>query len=43
MTPSRPIQVGTIEGDVDKLLALYTLGYGDCMSQLDRLRVYLTK
>ena len=43
MTPSRPIQVGTIEGDVDKLLALYTLGYRDCMGQLDRLRAYLTK
>ena len=43
MTPSQPIQVGTIEGDVDKLLDLYALGYNDCLNQLPRLRSYLNK
>ena len=43
MTPSQPIQVGTIEGDVDKLLDLYALGYNDCLNRLPRLRSYLNK
>ena len=43
MTPSRPIEVGTIEGDISKLLDLYALGYNDCLTELPRLRNYLRR
>ena len=39
--PSRPIDVGTIEGDVDKLRDLYFLGRADCLARLPELRRYL--
>ena len=41
VTPSRPIDVGTIEGDVGKLRALYFLGRADCLALLPELRRYL--
>ena len=39
--PSRPIDVGTIEGDTDKLRDLYFRGRGDCLAMLSALRRYL--
>ena len=39
--PSRPIEVGVIEGDVNKLRDLYFLGRDDCLAQLPALRQYL--
>ena len=41
LAPSKPVDVGTIEGDIGKLLALYTLGYNDCLDRLPRLQTYL--
>ena len=41
--PSRPIDVGTIEGDVNKLRALYFLGRNDCLMWLPELRLYLNQ
>ena len=39
--PSEPIQVGRIEGDVEKLKALYDRGRQDCLDRLPVLRRYL--
>ena len=39
--PSRPIEVGTIEGDVKKLRDLYLQGRQDCLDLLPALRQYL--
>ena len=39
--PSRPIEVGTIEGDVTKLRDLYLQGRQDCLDLLPALRQYL--
>ena len=39
--PSRPIEVGTIEGDVTKLRDLYLQGRQDCLDLLPALRKYL--
>ncbi len=39
--PSRPIEVGTIEGDVKKLRDLYLQGRQDCLDLLPALRKYL--
>ena len=41
VTPSRPIDVGTIEGDIGKLRALYFLGREDCLAMLPALKRYL--
>ena len=41
LCPSRPIEVGTIEGDVHKLHDLYELGRADCLARLPVLRQYL--
>ena len=41
VTPSEPIRVGRIEGDVHKLRDLYFLGRQDCMNLLPALRRYL--
>ena len=41
LAPSKPVDVGTIEGDIGKLLDLYTLGFNDCLDQLPRLQTYL--
>ena len=41
LCPSRPIEVGVIEGDVNKLRDLYFLGRDDCLAQLPALRQYL--
>ena len=40
--PSRPIEVGTIEGDVTKLKDLYLQGRQDCLDLLPALRRYLS-
>ena len=42
LCPSRPIEVGVIEGDVNKLRDLYFLGRDDCLAQLPALRRYLS-
>ena len=39
--PSQPIDVGTIEGDIEKLRSLYFLGRRDCMALLPALKRYL--
>ncbi len=39
--PSRPIRVGTIEGDLGKLRDLYFQGREDCRNLLPALRAYL--
>lgn len=39
--PSEPIRVGRIEGDVNKLKALYDRGREDCLALLPTLRRYL--
>ncbi len=39
--PTEPIRVGRIEGDVDKLKALYDRGRQDCLDRLPALRRYL--
>ena len=39
--PSKPIEVGIIEGDVNKLRDLYFLGRADCLERLPLLRRYL--
>ena len=39
--PSKPIEVGIIEGDVNKLRDLYFLGRADCLQRLPVLRAYL--
>ena len=39
--PSRPIEVGTIEGDVTKLRDLYLQGRQDCLDLLPAMRKYL--
>lgn len=41
VTPSRPIRVGRIEGDVTKLKELYQQGRQDCLDKLPELRRYL--
>lgn len=41
-TPSEPVTVGKIEGDVERLGDLYWLGCYDAMTQLDALREYLS-
>lgn len=41
LCPSRPIDVGTIEGDIHKLRELYFLGRNDCLHHLPTLRRYL--
>ena len=41
VSPSRPIEVGTIEGDVTKLRDLYLQGRQDCLDLLPAMRKYL--
>ena len=41
IAPSRPINIGTVEPDLEKLGSLYFLGYNDCLAQLDNIRHYL--
>ena len=39
--PARPVTVSRIEGDMEKLGALYQLGWNDCMAALEEMRRYL--
>ncbi|MBP5166336.1 MAG: patatin family protein, partial [Oscillospiraceae bacterium] len=41
IAPSAPVEVTRFEGDVDKLAALYFLGYRDMESRMDELKEYL--
>ena len=41
IAPSEPVTVSRFDGDMEKLGALYWLGYHDMARQLDRLRRYL--
>lgn len=41
LTPSEPVNVGLIEGDLEKLYDLYCLGARDATAQLDTIRNYL--
>ena len=43
IAPSKPINIKMLEGDLDKLKELYTLGYNDCKNNLDMLMRYLKK
>ena len=39
--PSKPVTVGRVERDMEKLGELYFLGYNDCLEQLESLKGYL--
>jgi predicted patatin/cPLA2 family phospholipase len=39
--PSEPVTVSRLEGDMEKLGALYWLGWNDCVKHLDTIRTYL--
>ncbi|MBR7038576.1 MAG: hypothetical protein IKI21_04950 [Oscillospiraceae bacterium] len=41
IAPSRPVEVTRFDGDMDKLGALYWLGYRDMESRLDQLKAFL--
>ena len=43
IAPSEPVKVSRFESNVEKLGALYWLGYHDAESQLDDIRNYLSK
>ena len=43
IAPSRPVTVTRFDGDMDKLGALYLLGFSDMKSRLAELRGYLGK
>ncbi len=43
IAPSQPVTVTRFDGDMDKLGALYWLGYEDMQSNLDALRRYLAQ
>ena len=40
-SPSEPVTVSRIEGDMEKLGSLYWLGWNDCVKDLDTIRTYL--
>ncbi len=39
--PSQPVDVARVESDINKLSALYYLGYHDAMRRMDALKAYL--
>lgn len=41
LSPSEPVTVSRLEGDMEKLGALYWLGWHDGLAALDRIRLYL--
>ncbi len=41
ISPSKPVTVSRLEGDMEKLGTLYRLGYQDALDQMDALRRYL--
>jgi predicted patatin/cPLA2 family phospholipase len=43
ISPSQPVTVGRLERDMEKLGALYYLGYTDTQNRLDELKEYLNK
>ena len=43
IAPSEPVRVGRIEPDMEKLGALYHLGYEDAMASMEALRQYLER
>ena len=43
LAPSRPVNVGRVEPDVEKLGELYWMGHTDCLLHLREIRSYLEK
>ena len=43
ISPSGPVKVGRLEGNMEKLGELYHMGYRDGMKQIEALRAYLKK
>lgn len=43
LAPSKPVNVGRVEPDLEKLGELYWLGYHDCLAHLDEIIRYLSK
>lgn len=43
ISPSSPVTVSRLEKDMEKLGALYHQGYGDTVSQLEKIREYLAE
>ena len=41
LSPSKPVNVSRIEGDLEKLGWLYHLGWNDCMARLQAIKAYL--
>ena len=41
--PKRPVSIGRLEKDKDKLLALYNEGYEDAKENYEKLKEYLEK
>lgn len=41
LAPSEPVTVSRIEGDLEKLGALYRLGWNDCIAALEQIKAYL--
>ena len=41
IAPSRPVTVGRVEKDMEKLGELYWLGYRDCEESMEKIRRYL--
>lgn len=43
LAPSKPVNVGRVEPDLEKLGELYWLGYNDCVEGLDEIKEYLAR
>lgn len=43
IAPSQPVTIGRLEGDMEKLGALYYLGYHDAKAQMAALKAYLER
>ena len=41
VSPSRKVTVGRLERDMEKLGALYELGYSDVKANIEKIREYL--
>ena len=41
IAPSRPVEISRLEGDMEKLGALYDMGYLDARNSMDELKKYL--
>ena len=43
LAPAKPVSVGRVEPDLEKLGELYWQGYNDCLAHLDEIKNYLSK